>query len=471
MRLADIRLREQPFLVILGSFLLLIGAGTIFFTLPLATRQGGLPISQALFMATSAVCVTGLSIVDVGRELTPAGQVVLLILIQLGGLGLMTFTSLAFLMAGQSLPFGHRSVLRETLGALGGREWRPVQLVRSVLWLTAVFEGVGAAIFYVLFRRTLPPWEALKKAVFHSVSAFCNAGFALQADSFEGWRTDMPVNIVLVVLIVSGGLGFLTLTELRHLFRRKLARLWGTGDSGAEGADGGGQVSLSLHSRMVLAMTAFLLAAGAFLFWVAFRNGGMAGGEGAGLLEAIFLSVTARTAGFNTVPTAGLGDATLVILMSLMFVGASPGSTGGGVKTTTFYVILAAVRSRFQGDDVTNLYKRTIPEDLIRRAGAILLFGISIIGFALFLLLAVEHSNAALAAAPRRFLAMVFETVSAFGTVGLSMGVTARFSSAGLLILTILMYIGRIGPLTVFLALREAPHRKPRHPEETVLIG
>lgn len=440
--------------------------------MPFATRQGGLPISQALFMATSAVCVTGLSIIDVGKELTPAGQAVLLALIQLGGLGLMTFTSLAFLMAGQSIPFGHRSVLRETLGTLGGREWRPGQLVRSVLWLTAMFEGVGAAIFYALFRRTLPPWEALKKAVFHSVSAFSNAGFALQGDSFEGWRMDMPVNIVLVALIISGGLGFLTLTELGHLFRGKLARLWGKGGSGAGGPNGGGHLVLSLHSRMVLVMTAFLLAAGTFLFWVAFQNGGMAAGrEGAGLIEAIFLSVTARTAGFNTVPTAALGDATLVILMGLMFIGASPGSTGGGVKTTTFYVIVAALKSRFRGDDVTNIFKRTIPEDLIRRAGAILLFGISIAGFALFLLLAVESSNAALAGAPRRFLALLFETVSAFGTVGLSMGVTESFSSGGLWILTVLMYIGRIGPLTVFLALQDAPHRKPRHPEETVLVG
>ncbi len=459
----------RPSAFFLGSFALLIVLGAFLLSLPIASTKGGLSPAQALFMAASAVCVTGLSVVDIGTELTPFGQWVILGLIQLGALGLMTFYAFFFTMLGQSIPFVHRTILRETVGGLSRGEQRPARVLRAIVGFSLAFEAAGTLALYGLFRRTEAPAEALKKAVFHAVSAFCNAGFSLQKDSFAQWRADPAMHLVLIALIVAGGLGFIAHMDLLDHLKKQIAWRWARGRNRPEEEAQPPRPALSLHTKVVLSASAALIVFGALVFWGEFLRAGGPAGQSA--LEALFLSVTARTAGFNTVPTEGLGDAVLFFAMILMFIGASPGSTGGGLKTTTGFVLLAALWSRFQGYDSPSAFRRTIPQDIVRRAGAILIMGAGVLGIALFAVLVLEEGNPALAGSPRRFLTLLFETVSAFGTVGLSMGVTASLSPVSLVLLSVLMYIGRIGPLTVFIALSEQPRSRPRPADELVMVG
>ncbi len=457
----------KPVFLFLASFAVLIAIGAILFSLPIATRDGGLPFARALFMATSAVCVTGLAVIDVGSEMTPFGQWVLLALVQLGALGLMTFYAQIIMMAGNSISFVHRTLVREMLSPLRRRDFRPARILRSVAVFTLVFETLGAAAFYALFLRAEDSSGALKKAVFHAVSAFSNAGFSLYPDSFLRWQSDVGVNLVLILLIVSGGLGFLVLTDLRDFFRYRVRLLIGAIRDAPAAKTLTKPYALTLHSRIVLTATAALIGFGFLVFWLELLRAG----EPSSAIKALFLSVTARTAGFNTVPTEGLASAVAVLLMAYMYIGASPGSTGGGVKTTTAFVLAASLWYRMRGLDTVDVFRKTIPQDTVRRAGMILLLGVGAIGVFLFSLLALEEGNPAIDQLDRPFLALLFESVSAFGTVGLSMGATARLSPPSLLMLSALMFIGRVGPMTLFIALSEPPRPRPRHPDELVVIG
>lgn len=433
------------------SFGGLIAAGTVLLWLPFASEtRTSLALVDAFFTSASAVCVTGLIVVDTPNALSTFGEVVVMLLIAAGGLGYMTFSTLLAAMLGRRLSLHERVTLQESLN-VESREGL-VRFVFTVFTLALTFEMLGAAILTVWWSRAYGLGRSAYLGLFHSVSAFNNAGFSLFSDNLMGFRGDVVVNLVITTLIICGGLGFLVLRELGQV--RSFARL-------------------SLHAKLVLSVTAVLLA-GATLMILALEWGNPETlgplGTGEKVLAAYFQAVTPRTAGFNTINIGGMTDAGLFVVMVLMFVGASPGGTGGGVKTTTFGITVLALWATVRGNHEPVIFKRRIAADVIGRA-----FFISLIAFLALnliggLLLVTEGTD---------LLPTLFETTSAFGTVGLSMGrpgsvlsLVGHFSPVGKLLLVLMMFLGRVGPLTVAIALAGRAERpRVRFPEGKVQIG
>ncbi len=438
------------------SFLSLIAVGTLLLTLPAASTGKPLRFVDALFTATSATTVTGLVVVDTGTQLTRFGQLVVLTLIQLGGLGIMTFSSFfTLLLAGRLSIFG-RELLEETLSQSPIRDLG--SLVKWVVILTVSIEAVGAVLLAIGMAPSLGWSQAWFYGVFHAISAFCNAGFSLFSTSFQAYEGNTLINFTLMSLIIIGGLGFIVLFDVRESWRRYRSGLrW----------------RLSLHSRLVLTATVVLIVLGAAGFtWLEWGNSLRGQPLGTKLLASVFQSVTARTAGFNTIDITPLTNPTLLILIFLMFIGASPASCGGGVKTSTFVVLIALVRSRFLGRQDVVLYGRRLPNNTVARAISVAAFAIIIICVFVLALSITEVAGLSYRATQGRFLQIVFETVSAFGTVGLSMGITPELSTAGRVLVAIVMFVGRVGPLTIAVAVG-GRRRQPafRYATETVLIG
>lgn len=444
----------RPAQQLLLSFAAMIGAGTLLLKLPWAVPPDR-PIGwiDALFTATSASCVTGLIVRDTGSEFTLFGQLVILALIQLGGLGIMSFSLLIAAGISGRLSLAGRELVETTLAGSGARGelWA---LLRLVFSFTAVAELLGVGLLLPAFLQRMPPTEALWAAVFHSISAFCNAGFSLWSTSLVEWAASPWVNTVFMMLIVLGGLGFLTVYELRR----------------ARGRFG----PLSLHAKLVLTTTAALILAGAALILVAETGQGLSAGSlSEGVLTALFQSVTARTAGFNTVEVGTLAPATLFVLILLMYVGGSPGSAAGGVKTTTLAVLVVTAWSRLRKRRNVNAFRRTLSPLTVQNTLALALAAVAVTLAGLLVLLLLEHPAAPSSATTGRgFLAYLFETVSALNTVGLSTGVTDELQPLSRLWVTLLMYVGRLGPLTFAAALFAAGSRDDwRYPEEEVVIG
>lgn len=444
--------------MLVASFAALILTGAVLLALPFASATAS-PVSplDALFTATSATCVTGLVVVDTGSRFSAAGQTVVLLLIQLGGLGIMTFAIFFALLLGRRISFRDRLVIQDSLHHSPTKEIR--ELVGYILAFTLSVEGVGALLLWLRWRGDFGAARAAWLGVFHAVSAFCNAGFSLFPDSLTRYRGDALVNLVVPVLIVIGGLGFLVSMELKE---QATARLRGRRTH-----------PLSLQAKLVLTVTGWLLAAG-FLGFLAleWRNllAGMPLGEK--LLAAWFQSVTPRTAGFNTVAYGHAASATLFFTVLLMFVGGSPGSTAGGIKTTSLGLLLGLVRARWRGRGRAMIYRRTIPHAAMDRALSVTLLSWVLISVVLMLLLVTEQGAGPHDPAAPRFLALLFEAVSAFGTVGLSTGLTASLTSAGKGLVILLMFVGRLGPLTVALAAGQREERgRFRYAEENVMIG
>jgi trk system potassium uptake protein TrkH len=443
--------------ILTGSFAAVILVGTILLSLPFAAAGDPLSLLDALFTATSAVCVTGLTVVETGSRLSPAGQAIVLALIQVGGLGLMTFAVFVGVVIGRSVAFTDRMVIQASLQhtpKVGVR-----RLVRYVLAYTLAVESAGAALLWLRFRGRFPASEAVWQSVFHSLSAFCNAGFSLLADNLVSYRGDALVNFVITGLVVVGGLGFLVNMELWDQIRLRLR--------------GSRAPLLTLHTRLALAVTAALLVGGAVAFlaleWDNVLHGLPVGER---VLVAWFQSVTPRTAGFNTIDYGAVSSDTLFFTVFLMFVGASPGSTGGGIKTTTFGLLLALVVARWRGHGRASVFHRTIPHAVMDRALTLVLLAWALVSLSVALLVATETRGVPSGAAEPRFLAFMFEAVSAFGTVGLSTGITASLSAAGKLVLIALMYAGRVGPLTLVLAIGPRKDRgRFRYAEENVMVG
>lgn len=442
-----------PLRLLIGSFLALILAGTLLLKLPAATPDDR-PINwiDALFTATSATCITGLAVRDTGSGFTVFGQLVILGLIQAGGLGVMTFSLFILALFRGQVTLLQRSIFEQTLAAgAGGQIW---PILRLVFLFTFATEGIGAAL---LFLRWLPEMGAAKaaySAVFHSVSAFCNAGFALWPDSLAGWRGDAWVVITVSALIVLGGLGFFTVYEI--------ARSWRTG------------LPLSVHSKLALAVSAVLIVLGTALFWLLEAPHALDRmGAGEKMLAALFQSVAARTAGFATVNIALLSPGTLFLMILLMFVGGSPGSCAGGVKTTTLGVLMISAWTRLQGRVHVNLFRRTLGPVTVRNTLTIALGGAVGVIPALFALLLLQAPGGTAVHERSLFIDYLFETVSALATVGLSTGITEALSPASRILVSFLMFCGRIGPLTLANAI--APERAAltdwRHPEEEVMVG
>jgi len=445
------RLRLRPAGMLVGSFAAAIAVGTLLLALPVATPgPGGLNIVDSLFTATSATCVTGLIVRDTGRDFTLFGQLVILVLIQLGGLGIMTFSVSLVLALGRRLSKSREVVMRDVLDQESIEE--VLSLVRFIAVATLVVEAAGAvALFFGLGAHRGYSLRTAYEAIFHSVSAFCNAGFSLFSDSMMRYRGDLWVNLVMTALIIVGGLGFPVLRDLvTTLSGRKQA--------------GGRAPRLRTHTKLVLTTSLVMIAAGGALFYAAEWDGCLAGMSAREkILACYFQSVTARTAGFNTVDIGGLGGAALVALMCLMFIGASPGSTGGGVKTTTFAILVQAMRTSLRRRPEVEMFRRTVPSEVVRRAVALVVLAAFLVVATMIALMCVE---------PQPFHVLAFETFSAFGTVGLSAGATPNLTTAGRLIITGLMFAGRLGPLTLALwLLGEARPAAYRYPEERVMVG
>jgi len=411
---------------------------------------------DALFTATSAVCVTGLIVVDTGKALSTFGQSVVLALIQLGGLGLMTYSSVFLLMLGKRISFKGQALIEETIGRKA--RYTTSRVIKDVFFFTLAIELAGAALLTISFSESLPFLTAFRHGLFHSISAFCNAGFSLYSDSLISYRGSWLVNATILTLIVTGGIGFTVLEDLADAWTD-----WRAGRA----------VRLQLHSKVVLSTTAILILAGTVGIWVFERGNALKGlGPGESFLACLFQSITARTAGFNTLDYAVLTNTTLFLSVLMMFIGASPGSCGGGVKTSTFAVVASLFKSRILAQGRVSLFKRTLPEHTVSRAVSILMASFVFVTVITFILLAAEIGPVPHHQGGGRFLELFFETVSAFGTVGLSTGITGGLSSFGKILLACVMFVGRIGPLTMALAIGKKEERgRFQYAEENLMVG
>jgi trk system potassium uptake protein len=441
-------LRFTPARVIASSFAGTILVGTVLLALPVATAERqGTALLDALFTATSAVCVTGLNVLDTPKHFSTFGQVVLMGLMQVGGLGIMTFSTFLAIALGRRMGMQGRVVMQDLL------EERNIETVKStivgILKMTFTVEAIGAL---VLTWAWYAPGDGLQRAlflgVFHSVSAFNNAGFALFSDSLMQYRGDVLINLSFTTLVILGGLGFTVISGLLEW------RFWGKALV----------PRLSCHSRLVLTTTGILLVGGTLMFFMAEYAKSITELSWTELLlSSYFQAVTSRTAGFNTIDTASLTDVSLFITIILMFIGASPTGTGGGVKTSTFALLVLSVRAILRQREEVEVYYRTIPRETVHKALVIITFSFSLINLFTIALLFTDGA---------RFLPTMFEVVSAFGTVGLSMGLTPSLTAAGKVIIIVVMFIGRIGPLTMAVALGEQPDRaRFAYPTERVMVG
>ena len=455
-RLRGERLRASgpaPARLLVASFGGLIAVGTLLLLIPAATpADRPIGVVDALFTATSATCVTGPIVRDTGSEFTLFGQLIILVLIQLGGLGIMTLSLVILgLLGGRFSPIS-RAILTQTLAGAGFWEdfW---PLLKLVVRFTFTVEALGALALFLRWWPELGAGRAAYAAVFHAVSAFSNAGFSIFPESLVPWRGDGLVNGIIASLIVLGGLGYLTVYEVLAWVRRGRP--------------------LSVHSKLALSASAILIIAGAALIWLLeARYSFAAFSPSERVWASLFQSVTSRTAGFNTVDVGRLAPATLAVIMLLMFIGGSPGSCAGGVKTTTFGVLVVAAWTRLRHRTHVNLFRRTLSPRTLADTLSITLGGLAAVLGGVFLLLMLQQMAAGVAQTHALFVEYLFETISALGTVGLSTGATPTLAPASRLLVAGLMFLGRLGPLTVAAALARRDELGDwRYPEEEVMVG
>lgn len=444
-----------PARMMLASYLTVIALGTVGLKLPAASAGPALGWIDALFTSTSAVCVTGLIVVDTATHFTRLGQWIILVLIQLGGLGILTFTTWILILAGQGISGFHRTTSVSSYGSLQTIYW--YEIIRNVFVYTFLLEVFGFLVLWGWWHGDYAtPGEGAFQSFFHAVSAFCNAGFSTLEGGALRYVADPVVNVVFGVLIITGGLGFIVLSDVVRRYSK-----------------GSPSSRLSLHSRVALRMTALLLVLGMVAILLLEWGHSLAPhGVAVKILASFFQSMTTRTAGFNTLEIADLTAATLLVIILLMVIGASPGSTGGGIKTTTFAILLALMRSQTYGRRSVELRRRRIPAgDVARALATIAMYCLTLfVGF--MALLVVEKQGGSAAMVHDQFLDILFETVSALSTVGLSMGYTSDLTPAGRLIVTVLMVCGRLGPIVVVVGLfGERPHLNYEFAEESVLTG
>jgi trk system potassium uptake protein TrkH len=440
--------RFQPAQVLAISFIAAILVGTFLLLLPFSTKSGQISLVDALFTATSGVCVTGLIVQDTATYFTPFGQTVILILFQLGGLGIMTFSTLILLVAGKKISIKDRILIQEGFHHRAPKDVK--SLIKKIFFYAFIFEAAGTLSLFLRWQKEFPWPKALSHSVFHSISAFCNAGFSLFSDSFLSYRGDTWINATLFVLIVFGGLGFLVLHETKGIFMGFFQKR---------------KSKISLHTKLILTMTSVLIIFSFIFFLVIEWNHSL---KAFSLKEKVFSSlfqvITPRTAGFNTMNLNSLSFAAAFLLIILMFIGASPGSTGGGVKTSTIGVIFAFLKSKIAARDSVNLFRRTLPMQSITNAFTVVTLAVGIIFLSSFILL-IAHPWASMKD-------VIFEVFSAFSTVGLSLGLTPKLTSLGKVVVILTMYIGRIGPLTLLYAFsRQRAFGKYEYVEESVMIG
>lgn len=431
----------NPSQLLILVFTIFIIIGTIFLKLPWATTTS-VSWWDALFTATSAMTVTGLAVVDTETAYTLFGEIVIVSLIQLGGLGIMSFAVLIFMVLGKKIGFRERILVQQSMNqtSLGG----VVQLVRNLFFFSLVIEFIAMVLLSLRWVPELGWSKGIYYSFFHSISAFNNAGFALWSDGLSRYVGDPIINIVITLLFIIGGLGFTVLADLKSkdTFRK-----------------------LSLHSKIMIVGTFSInIVAMLFIFILEYGNPNTLGSLS--LVEkwwaSYFQAVTTRTAGFNSLDIGSLSDPTIHFMILLMFVGAGSASTGGGIKLTTFIVIVLAVVTYLKGKKEIVVARRTVSETIIFRSLAITMISLTLIFLAIFVLTITEDAA---------FLPIVFEVVSAFGTVGLSMGITGTLSIIGKLVIIIVMFAGKLGPLTFAFSLARQEKSKIRYPQEDVLTG
>jgi trk system potassium uptake protein TrkH len=442
----------SPERIFILSFAGVILTGAFLLWLPFSADKEPIPWVDALFTSASAVCVTGLSTITVGEDLGLAGQVILICLFQIGGLGILTFSAVFFVMLGHGLASKERDIMQSAFLYAPRRDL--ARILKFVLLSTFLYEGAGALLLWARFSRDFPWSEALFKAVFHAISAFNNAGFSLFSDNLVSYQGDPIINLTMAALIVAGGIGFIVHYELH-------TRIFGK------------QRRLSVHTKVVLVATAVLIAGGAVLFFVFEHNRILKDLPWqTRVLASLFQAITPRTAGFNTVDIGMLSNETILMMITLMFIGASPGSTGGGVKTTSASLLFLIMWSRLRGREEVNVFNRTIPRELLQRTISIMLAAsLSVCFIMSVLLLAADHSGAP-AGSRHLFVEYIFETTSAFGTVGLSMNLTPNLNTPQKLAVILMMFAGRVGPLTLAFSLARITAKKSfTYAEEGVMVG
>ncbi|MBP1740772.1 MAG: potassium uptake protein [Deltaproteobacteria bacterium] len=409
----------SPERIFVLSFAALIFAGAFLLWSSFSPAKKPLSFVDALFTSASAVCVTGLTVIDIGKDLSFAGQIVTIFLFQIGGLGIITFSTLFLVLIGRGI---------------------------SIKFL-------GMILLWVRFSQDFSAGEAIYQAAYHAISAFNNCGYSLFSDSLTRYQGDLLVNCTVMALIVVGGIGFVVPYELWAKLRGMKRRI-------------------SVHTRIVLLVTALLIFSGAILFYsferdhilkdLPIKNQ---------VLASLFQSIVPRTAGFNTVDIALLTNEALFMIIALMFIGASPGSTGGGVKTTSASILFLLMWSRFRGREEINVFRRTIPRELVQRTISITLASLLIISLIFSILLISGTVGLAPLESRHLFLEYLFETVSAFGTVGLSMNLTPKLNDFQKLAIIFMMFAGRVGPLTLALSLSRTTKRSLTFAEEEIMVG
>ncbi len=434
--------------IIALGFLTIVFLGTVLLMLPASSRDGeSAGLLTAAFTAVSSSCVTGLVLADTYVQWSLLGKIVILVLIQIGGLGFMTIAARFFLVLNRKLGLKGREILSESISTdhIGGI----MKLTKRIVKYTALFEGVGALLLMLRFCRQFGFWSGLFAAVFHSVSAFCNAGFDVLGRlepycSLSPYYNDVLVNVVIMILIVAGGLGFAVWNDFSE-HRLKLGRY-------------------RLHSKIVLSTTAILLFGGAILFFILEKDASAAGmSTGERMLTSVFDSVTARTAGFNTVDIAAMSSSGRLVMMVLMFIGGSSGSTAGGIKTTSIAVLLLYAVSYVRGKKHFGVFGRRLEDDALRKAAAVFFTNLS---------LALAATVIICARTGIGLSDVLFEAFSAIGTVGLTAGITRSLDTVSCVAIMLLMFCGRVGSLSFATALvQREPEPAVKDPVERIVIG
>jgi len=444
----------KPINVLPFGFIVVIFTGALLLMLPISNRDGSVfPFLSALFTATSATCVTGLVVADTANQFTIFGQTIVLLLIQVGGLGIMTMSMILFSFTGRKISLHDRISMAEGLGE--SRLQGVVRLTRGALLVTGITELTGAILLSVRFIPQYGVAKGIWFSIFHSISAFCNAGFDLIGGyrSMTAYSHDPYVLLIIMGLIVSGGLGFAVIINMRNMrdFRR-----------------------LRLHSKMVLTGTVFMILIGMLAFlWIEYENPNTIGNMNLfdKIVNSLFQSVTLRTAGFNTIDQLTMHDASKGLSILIMLVGGGPAGTAGGLKITTVFTLLLAARAYIRGTFETEIFGRTISIEQVRRALTITLLGVLFL-FGMATMLSFSEQD--MPAGSLGLLNQLFEATSAFCTVGVSTGVTAATSPVTRVILILLMYAGRVGLITVAVSLVESTTKKEtvlHYPQEDILIG
>lgn len=444
----------SPLSIPILLFAATICAGTILLHSPFSHYEKSISWIDSLFTATSATCVTGLTVVDTGHLFTRTGQIIIAALIQLGGLGIMTFTSLAFYLWRKRILLTDKIAVGESL--LNNSSFHLGNFLKKVVIFTFLIEAVGAFFIFMFGHNHF----SIFSSVFHSISAFCNAGFSLNSDNLMNFKGNFGINITMMGLIILGGLGFSVLEEGHSYISAKIKRK-------KKG------YKLSRHFEIVVKTTLFLILAGwIFIYFADYINLKHSFPEGEDLMASLFQSVTCRTAGFNTLDISSMTNASLLFMILLMFIGGAPGSCAGGIKVTTFRVLWAFIIDTIRGRDQVCIGRYAIDRETVNKALTLLFFSSAIILASVLLMSFTEGGDLPHIKARGNFLEILFETVSAYGTVGLSTGITSVLSSVGKMIIVALMFIGRLGPLVLLSALQSMQTKiLYLKPEQSISIG